>query len=159
MSWQTRFHKWLISGRGSEAATFVVTSGSVCPCMTAWDSNSPSYSAQWHRDNPAASDCNGTGIIHATYTRTVIYGVFSPPGLFGEQIPKAKEALEGIGEIQKDDLVLWGVCDASQNEVDITYKSEYTTRITKNGIDYTIKDMSKIPTLIGQVALLKRRHE
>ena len=157
MTWQTRFHKWLISGRGAEAATLVITSGSTCPCMTSWDSSNPSYSDQWHRDNTSASDCDGTGIIHATYTSTVIYGVFSPPGLFNEQIPKAKEILEGIGEVQKDDLVLWGVCDASLNETNLTYRSEYISKITKNSVDYTIKDMSKMPDLIGQVAILKRR--
>jgi hypothetical protein len=157
LSWQSRYNKWLISGRGAEAATLTETTGSVCPCMTSWDANNPSYSEQWHRDNPAASDCDGTGIIHATETDTAIYGVFSPPGLFGESIPKGKEDLFPIGEVQKDDLILWGVCNASKESLDLTYKSEYVTKITKGGVDYTIKDMSYITTEIGQVALLRRR--
>ena len=157
MSWQSRYNRWLISGRGAEAGTLSVTSGSVCPCMTSWDSSSPSYSEQWHRENPSASDCNSTGVIHATVTNTAIYAVFSPPGLFGESIPNGKEVLQGIGELQKDDLIMWGVCNASMTSISLTYRSEYVTKISKGGVDYTIKDMSAMPNSVGQVALLRRR--
>ena len=157
MDWKSRYNRWLISGRGSEAGTLSVTTGSTCPCMVSWDSNSPSYSEQWHRDNPAASDCSSTGIIHATETDTVIYAVFSPPGLFGESVPRGKEVLEGIGELQKDDLIMWGVCNGSMTAIDLTYRSEYVNKVSKSGVDYTLKEMSYMTDSIGQVAILKRR--
>jgi hypothetical protein len=156
MSWQSRYNRWLISGRGAESATLIITTGSTCPCMTSF-SDSPSYSEQWHRDNPSASDCHSTGIIHATYTRTAIYAVFSPPGLFADNIPAGKEVLQGIGELHKDDLVVWGICNASAESVDLKYSSEYITEIAKAGVNYTLKDISGLPSSLGQVMLLRKR--
>jgi len=158
MTNQKRFFLWLIQNDLADTATLnIATGGSVCPCMTNWDSGVDMYSQQWHRDNPGASDCNNTGIIHATYTNTVIYAVFSPPNLVSSSIPTGKEFLESIGEITNDDLILWGVCNSSAVEVSLVDRTEYTAKITKETIDYTIKDVSVIASLIGQVARLVRR--
>ena len=153
-TWQPRFAKWLL--RNGETATLIELTGSTCPCMTHF-SDTPSYSKQWHRENPNADDCNGTGIINGTYSRTAIYGIFSPPNLVGNSIPGGKEFIDSIGEIQKDDLIIWGITDASLNNVNVTYKSEYVTKVTHKGVDYTLKDMSIIPNAVGQVARLARR--
>ena len=157
MTNQKRFFLWLIQNDLAESATLTITSGSECPCMVSWDSNTSMYSEQWHRDNTSASDCNGTGIIHATDTDTAIRGVFAPPGLVGQSIPSGKEFLESIGEVQKDDLILWGVCNTSAVEVSLVDRTEYTAKITKATVNYTIKDVSVFASLIGQVARLVRR--
>ena len=157
MTNQKRFFLWLIQNDLAESATLTITSGSVCPCMT-YFTDTPSYSAVWHRDiSPTASECNGTGIIHATYTNTKIHAVFAPPGLVGQSIPSGKEFLESIGEVQKDDLILWGVCNTSAVEVSLVDRTEYTAKITKATVNYTIKDVSVFASLIGQVARLVRR--
>ncbi|MDD2869683.1 hypothetical protein [Neomegalonema sp.] len=127
--------------------------------MVYYDSARPSYSEEWHRTiNPSASDCNGTGIIHATYTRTAIKAVFSPPNLIGNSIPGGKEFLETIGEINNDDLILWGaVKTASAILVTLKDRTEYVNKITKGGVDYSIRDVSTIAAGVGEVARLVRR--
>lgn len=158
MSYQTRFMNWLVENGLAETATLVVTSGSTCPCMVSFDSSRPSYSEQWHRTNSSASDCNGTGIIHATYTRTAIKAVFSPPNLIGNSIPGGKEFLESIGEINNDDLIMWGaVKTASYTLITLKSRDEYKNKITKGGVDYSIRDVSTVAAAVGEVARLVRR--
>jgi len=161
LSDQSRFLSWL--NRKGEAATTTEITGTQCPCMISRDASNPSYSAQWHVDHEDAEDCGRTGIIDPNKTTTVtnIKGIFSPPGLVGSSIPGGKEFLESIGEVNRDDLILWGTVDTDTDPLsfkDISGKSEYVFKITKNSIDYTVKDVSWIPKRVGQVARLVRRN-
>lgn len=147
----------------AEAATVSEITGTQCPCMVSRDASNPSYSEQWHVDNSGDEDCLNTGIIdpNKTTTTTNIKAIFSPPGLIGSSIPGGKEFLEAIGEIGKDDLILWGTVDTDTDPLtleDISGKDEYTFYLTKNSIVYTVKDVSWIAGRIGQVALLKRQN-
>lgn len=149
-----RFLSWL--NRYGEAATLSVITGSACPCMSY--KGRDSYSEQYHRDNPSAADCGGTGLISSTTTTTNIKAIFSPPGLVGTSIPGGREFIESIGEVQADDLLLWGTVDTSDGSFEtLAGYTDYNAYITYDSKKYFIRDVSSIPGQVGQVALLKHR--
>uniref|UniRef100_A0A6M3ILF5 Uncharacterized protein n=1 Tax=viral metagenome TaxID=1070528 RepID=A0A6M3ILF5_9ZZZZ len=157
MTNQERFLNWLYTNALAETATLAVITGTACPCMISRDSSRPSYSEQWHRDNPGAADCTGTGIISSTTTTTTFKGIFIAPGLVANTIPTMQERLMQIGEIRDDDLFLWGLVNSSTLAVvSILGASEYTHKITRNSIDYSIKTAWEIPQL-GYAGHLRRR--
>src|SRR4030042_1522961 len=158
MTNKERFMIWLLNNKLAEAATISTITGTVCPCMASRDSSNPSYSAEWHVLNPTAAACSGIGLISTTTTSINIKAVFSPLNTAGSTIPTGKEFLETIGEIQMDDLFMWGTINTDTNAfIDISGKSEYTSYITKSSIKYVIRDVSNIPGDVGQVAHLVRR--
>lgn len=149
--------RWLKTNMLASSFTLTEISGDACPCMISRDSARPSYSKEWHRNNPSETNCNNLGIINTSTANTACKGVLLPPGLAGNSIPGGKEFLEAIGEIQTGDLICWGTVNTlTMAFVDLSGKSEYTTYVTYDSNKYTIRDVSDICG-IGQVALFRRR--
>lgn len=133
--------------------------GTVCPCMTWRDADRPSYSAEWHSLNPLADNCNKTGLIDTTTTTVAIKAMFIAAGLMANMSMLSKEALTLIGELQNDDLVMYGAVNASSGEFyDVSGLSEYNDKITYNSIDYIVRHHynADFDANVGQVAVLKR---
>lgn len=59
------------------SATWTHVTGTACPCLTSRGDGSSQYSTEWHRNNPTADDCEGTGLIDTTSTGYAIKAVFS----------------------------------------------------------------------------------
>jgi len=155
LSYRDQFLLWLATDDLAETATLTTVTGDTCPCMEQGRKN---YSPDWHVANPGEDDCEGTGLINTSTTTINIKAVFSPVGLAGNSIPTMKEFIETIGEIQKDDLFLWGTVNTADGSfADLSGKSEYTDYITKDSKKYLIRDVSDIPASVGQVAHLVRR--
>jgi hypothetical protein len=139
----------------AKAATITVTTGNTCPCVTnSQDGVTPD--SQWHRDNPGADACNDTGLISRVETTTNIKFAIWGLGAW-TNIPKAKEILEQIGEIQKDDLIIIGTLDTDNNDFeDISGKSEYHDWITYDSNKYVIRDVWDLAG-VGDMARLVRK--
>ena len=133
--------------------------GTACPCMTWRDTNRPSYSAEWHRLNPGSDDCNQTGLISTTTTTINIKATFIPAGLMANMSMLSKEVMSVIGELQKDDLVMFGMVNSATGVFyDISNLHEMQDKITYNGNDYVVRHYfdSGFDDIVGQVGLLKR---
>jgi len=143
-----------------KSATLVQVTGDACPCMTWRDSDNPSYSAEWHRLNPAAEDCNGTGLINRTTTNTTIKAYFYPPTALPNRLILTKEKIEVIGELQNDDLMLFGAVNASTGAyVDLSGLDELQDYITIDSRKYFVRHYYDLQNsdVVGQLALLRRK--
>ena len=157
-----RFYMWLY--QHGNTASLVALTGTACPCMTARDSANPSYSAQYRADNPGVAACNGIGLIASSMvtTATSIKAIIHPLNVIAAQIRGGKEWLEAIGEINENDLGLYGTINASTYAyVDLSgYKDEYKNKITFDSNDYIIRDVSNVfvgSEELGHVARLSRK--
>lgn len=140
--------QWLFTN-GMSASLVVKSGGTACACMTARDSNHPSYSPEWHANNPGSAACNGTGFTGTlTTTTTSIKAVIHPLSAVGNwQI--AQKWLSEIGEIKPEDMYFIGAVNASTGAfVDISSNTnERLNKITFNAKDYVIRDV--YPILFG----------
>ena len=156
MSYSVRFRNWLLRTSLAGAGVLTEVTGSACPCMSYKNRNS--YSEEWHRQNSGETDCNGTGLISTTTTTVNFKGIFCAPALVGRLMPTAKEFMEAIGEIQKDDMFLWGAVNSTTSAVvELAGQDEYYDYITYNSNKYIIRDVSDLPGQVGQVAHLVRK--
>jgi len=144
--------------RYGQSATVAVITGTVCPCMTSRDSSRPSYSAQWHRDNTAAADCLGTGYITRTTTTTTFYGLFHPVSAIGNSIPMMVERMAAVGEIDENDLMMFGAVKSDGTAFDLSALVERKDKITYDSKTYIVRHVFDLGVSadIGQWALLKR---
>ena len=145
--------------RNGQAATISVVTGTTCPCMTSVDSSRPSYSAEWHRINPAAAACNGTGLISRTTTTVNIKAYFFPINASGNMVPMVAMKLAEIGELDEKDLMMFGPVNTADN----TFYSLSSLYDRKDVITYQSKTYlvrHYFPLTIGEticeLALLKR---
>ncbi|MDD5543900.1 MAG: hypothetical protein PHX83_12070 [Acidobacteriia bacterium] len=159
MTYKERFCAWLNRSALAEDATLSTFTGSTCRCMASRDTNNPSFSAQWHRDNPSATACNGLGLYSTTEATTPLSFVITEPiSMISGNIPINKEWLSQIGEIQKTDRFVWGTVNRTSGAfVDLSGKSEYHDYITYDSNKYLIRDVTDLPGDAGQVAHLVRR--
>ncbi len=93
-------------------ANMTVITGTACPCITSRDPEHPAYSPEWHRLNPAAASCAGTGLISRTNTVTSIRAFFYEAGISGDEIRKLFKT-EVIGELSDTDLLMVGTMEAT----------------------------------------------
>lgn len=155
---QTRFQKSLF--HNGQSITVVTKTGSTCPCMTYRDSSKPEYNPGWHRDNPAAAACNGTGIISVTTTSTPAKANVMPFLVAINSAMIRKELLDKIGEIQNDDLCLIGTVKVSDGTfIDLSTLVEKKDYITYNSHNYLVRHTFDYGTteVVGQIAILKRK--
>ena len=154
-----RFLSWLYD-YGNEASWVSVTGGTACPCMVNRGSDVYEYSQEWHRNNPASEMCDGTGLIGRTLTTTTIKAIIHPPGVQFNSIYTPKESLTPIGELQIDDMLLWGSVNVSTGAfVDLSSMDEakdYIVFQSKNYITWDWSDYFRAGVRIGQVCLLRR---
>jgi len=153
---QERFCKYLYRS-GSDAILKSIT-GTVCPCMTSRSSSYPAYSAEWHRLNPTAIDCNGVGKITTTTKSISIKAVFS----IGIQSATAflnSRDKSPIGEIPDYDLLMFGQCISDGSFLDISSYTEQDDYIIYNSSNYVIRNIYDIEYngMIGQISLLKKK--
>lgn len=155
---QDRLVLWLLNNSLVQSAVLTkVTDGSVCPCMTSRDSDNPSYSAEWHANNPDEEDCNKTGIIGGSTSNVNIKAIIVKPGLAGLAIPIKLETVLPMGEFNDDDMLLYGTADAdNDNYESLDGLTDYTAYITFDSDKYLIRDVTDVGD-IGQVARLVRR--
>jgi hypothetical protein len=127
--------------------------------MTWRDSAHPSYSAEYHRQYPLATACNGTGLINRTTTTITIKAMFIPAGLMASMSMLSKETLAAIGEIQKDDVVMFGAVNTATGAIyNLSNLNELQDKITFQSRDYVVRHYfdSWFDDLVGQVGVLKR---
>lgn len=148
MSARSQFIKHL-SHRGQAAVLYSIT-GTACPC---WTYRGTGYSKQWHRDNPSADDCNGTGLISSSTASTNIkifpYPIAAGIGSFNI----SDEIKQAIGKINDIDLIVYGTLDTDSH----VFKSlvSYTDEdyITYDLNNYRIARV--IELIAGEIILMK----
>lgn len=160
MSDQARFQQDV--NRYGASATITTVTGTTCPCMTSRDSARPQYSAQWHRDNPTASDCAGTGLISRSTSTTSIKAYFLPAIVGASAMKTGGDVAfskEVIGELDEKDMIMFGPANASTGAlVSIASMVERKDKVTYDGCDYLVRYYFNLPigSNVTQYALLKR---
>ncbi len=128
--------------------------------MTYRDSSHPEYSAEWHRQNPAAATCNGTGLISRVTTSIAAKAHVLPMLQAISTNLIKKELLDNIGELGKDDFALIGTVKTSDGSFfDLKTLSEQSDYVTFNTVNYVVRHVYDYATneVVGQMALIKRK--
>ena len=151
MSRQSKFLKHV--RRNGAAAVITTITGTVCPHIAAVG---VTYSKEWHRNNPATADCNGTGLIARTSTTKNIKAFFIPSAMIGSSnVPDNMK--KEIGEKVNYDYLMIGVLDADSDVyLDITGYVVNKTYVTFDSSKFRIRNTYPlgITSEIGQASLL-----
>jgi hypothetical protein len=154
MTNQNRFLAWLARTTMAQSAKLYTVSGTACPCMSSGNRNS--YSQNWHRLNPTAEDCNGTGKIADTTTYVNIKAVIYSAQQMPRSIHGVEKILSMIGEVNVDDMILIGTINSDTFAyVDLSATTEYANYILFNSLKYHIRNVFNIMD-VGQAARLVR---
>lgn len=131
-------------------ASMQTVAGTACPCIA----GRGAYSPEWHRLNPAAASCAGTGLISRTTTTTSIKAMFYESGIAGDEIRKMFSA-EIIGQVKDDDLFMIGTQNASTGAQVILAKD---SNITIGSYKYKVWHISDLMPgdVCAQWAILRR---
>ncbi|HPR89775.1 MAG TPA: hypothetical protein PL181_17320 [bacterium] len=131
-------------------ASMETVSGTACPCV----SGRGAYSPEWHRLNPAASSCAGTGLISRVTTTTSIKAMFYEAGIAGDEIRK-NFSQEIIGQVKDTDIFLIGTLNASTG-AQVTLAAD--ANITVGSSKYKVWHISDLMTgdVCAQWAILRR---
>lgn len=142
---------------GVAATVREFTAGTQCPCMISRDSAVPTYSADWHRRNPAAEACNGTGMIGETIVETAVKTIPMDAQAIGNLI-KQGGSFTDIGNIDVGDYLLYGAVRTSTGALFSFESLGDKNVITLLGKAYAIKETMLVPvgdTVVSMV-LVKR---
>ncbi len=142
---------------GVAATVREFTAGTQCPCMISRDSAVPTYSADWHRRNPAAEACNGTGMIGETTVETAVKTIPMDAQAIGNLIKQGGSFIE-IGNIDAGDYLLYGAVKTSNGALFSFESLGDKNVITLLGKAYAIKETMLVPvgdTVVSMV-LVKR---
>ncbi|HQI49888.1 MAG TPA: hypothetical protein PLN61_14640 [bacterium] len=136
------------------------TAGTQCPCMISRDSAVPTYSADWHRRNPAAEACNGTGMIGETTVETAVKTIPMDAQAIGNlsNLIKQGGSFTDIGNIDVGDYLLYGAVRTSTGALFSFESLGDKNVITLLGKTYAIKETMLVPvggTVVSMV-LVKR---
>jgi hypothetical protein len=139
-----------VLARYGVTASLETVAGTVCPCTT----ERGAYSPEWHRLNPAAASCAGTGLVNRTTTTTSIKAMFYEAGIAGDEIHK-KFSAEIIGQVKDDDLFMLGTQNASTG-TQVTLSKD--ANITVGSYKYKVWHISDLMPgdVCAQWAILKR---
>ena len=140
-----------------QSASLVTIAGDACPCMAF--GHPGEYSAAWHRLNSEEDDCNGTGIVSEELTTTGIKAYIFPAGAAVGNRQMVQEVLEAIGEVLKDDLLLYGSANSTTGAfVSLTSVSQEEDYIIYNSKYYTVHSVYELMTdsVVGEWAILRR---
>lgn len=110
-----------------------VLTGMVCPCV---DSETGHPSREWHRLNPLAEDCGGTGLISSTRTDTSFYAFVQEPD--GEELEKQPPGLR-----DKNILIYYGGVDDNLNFVSLIDMDDKRDYVIFNGDKYIVHDVKE----------------
>jgi len=141
--------------REGQAITKSVLTGIVCPCV---DSETNLASEEWHRQNPNAEKCYGTGLIQSTRTGTTIYG-FIQPLTMKFQVPERLKQSE-IGILDNNSFSFFGAVDGNLNFVSVDGMDERRDWLEYGGEKYVVQDVKKFyknGVLIYEAARLVKR--
>jgi len=143
-----------LAKHGIAATAIQNTGGTQCGCMT-FRPGVANYSAEWHELNPTEPTCNN-GYLNDTETQTEILALFQTD-LQSVTTLTNENLKETIGELTKDDLVMFGQIKSSDYTFfDISGFVESRDYITFNSNNYLVRITRNInfDVLIGQVSLL-----
>lgn len=142
---------------GAPATVLEYTAGKTCPCMTSRDANAPAYSVDWHRRNPTAEDCGGSGIIEETTVETAILTIPIDAMAVGSLI-RESGFLSEVGKIDAGDFALYGAVKVSDGSLFSFEALSSKNIITLLGKQYTVKKTMLIPisSVVVSLALIKR---
>lgn len=142
---------------GVPATVLEYTAGKVCPCMTSRDTGAPAYSADWHRRNPTAEDCGGSGTIEETTVGTSILTMPIDAMAVGNSVRESGFFAE-IGKVDSGDFALYGAVKASDGSLFSFEALTSKNVITLLGNQYTVKKTMRIPIsgVVVSLALVKK---
>lgn len=141
----TNAERFLLSilKNGVDATITVYSGGTQCPCMISRGSEAPAYSADWHRRNPTATDCEGTGLINSTTSTVKLKTMIIDAALIGDALKSVGEMVD-IG-IKSGDMALYGAVNSetmgNYSLADLTDKNI----ITVLDVTYSVKRVYRIP--------------
>jgi len=144
---------------GAEATLTQITGGDDCPCRLTYDGENPTYSKEWHDNNPSIEDCLGTLKINRETTETNVKFFVTDIRLSETTQALQKEIKETIGNILRDDLAVTGTVNVDEMIfVDLSDADEKDTYVTVNSKIYRIKAIFELRTrdLDGQLLILRR---
>jgi len=133
-----------------QSATKSTLAGTACPCI---DSETLIPSREWHRDNPTAADCGGTGLINSTRTNLSIYAFIQPPD--GDELEKLPPGLRNVAVMK-----YFGSVDASLNFVSVIGMDEKRDYIVFGSNKYIVRNVYQQKmgdTVWYEEAILERR--
>ncbi|HNR69545.1 MAG TPA: hypothetical protein PKN24_15980 [bacterium] len=137
----TRFINSIIAN-GTAATVKEYSGGTQCPCMISRGTEAPAYSADWHRRNPSATNCNGTGLIGSTTSTVSIKTMVIDAKAVGDEVDRSGKWTE-IGKLEADDVALYGAVKVSDGSnysfADLTDKNEITVLGNTYAVKYTLK--------------------
>jgi len=131
-------------------ASMQTVAGTACPCIA----GRGAYSPEWHRLNPTAASCAGTGLISRTTTTTSIKAMFYEAGIAGDEIRK-KFSQEIIGQVKDTDIFMLGTLNESTG-AQVTLSQD--ANITIGSEKYKVWHISNLMPgdVCAQWAILKR---
>lgn len=131
-------------------ASMETVAGTVCPCIA----GRGAYSPEWHRLNPAAASCAGTGLISRSTTTTSIKAMFYEAGILGDEI-RRNFSQEIIGQVKDTDVFMIGTANASTG-AQVTLSTDANIAIGSN--KYKVWHVCNLMTgdVSAQWAILRR---
>jgi len=141
--------------RYGTAASILSVTGTACPCFLYRGQNA--YSAEWHRLNPTAATCLGTGKINRITEKIEVKAFFYSPAAVHSTLPDVIK--NEIGETSNTDLIMVGTLNTTAGGfLDMTTFVEWEDPLTYDGNKYRIRKVYNldITNNIGQMILLKR---
>jgi hypothetical protein len=139
-----------VFARYGTTASMEVVTGTACPCIA----GRGAYSPEWHRLNPAAASCAGTGLISRSTTTTSIKAMFYEAGILGDEI-RRNFSQEIIGQVKDTDIFMIGTLNTSTGaQVTLTADANITVGSNK----YKVWHISNLMTgdVCAQWAILRR---
>ena len=154
MSRQDRFMD-KIRQHGASAVLSVYT-GTRCPCVLSGGNNA--VSEEWHRLNPSAKYCSGTGLITRTTTATNVKGFFFQIGAINT-LGLPEIAKTAVGELSREDLIMVGTWnDDNDVYMDLSSYIERRTSMVYDSIQYQIRNVYNydLTDTVAQAIMLKK---
>lgn len=133
-----------------QSATKSTLAGTACPCI---NSETLIPSREWHRDNPTAADCSGTGLISSTRTNLTIYAFIQE--MDEEELEKLPPGLRNVATLK-----YFGAVDTSLNFVSVASMDEKRDYIVFDSLKYIVRnvDQQKFGDSVWyEEAILERR--
>ena len=119
--------------RHGQSAVYHKITGDACPCV---NNDTGYFDREWHRQNPGAEDCNGTGLINRTDTTTNIKAFILPKADVDEI------TMEKIGLRSEDDHFFMGAFDeANESLFDVSGFDERRDYIVFQGNSFILRNI------------------
>lgn len=119
--------------RNGQSAVLHHITGDTCPCVNA---ETGYADREWHRQNPTAEDCQGTGLINTSDSADNIRALIMPKAAVDEQ------TRERVGLRTEDDHLFMGAHDTTNGGLyDVSVFNDRADWIDYRGNRFTLRNI------------------